>query len=134
MNINDAGMQVPGMIEYTNLNPLANTVVYVPFYMPKTHPKYNAPAETFINESRGYMHRINPEFQDDWVLAAHASRYEFAQTVCTPNFFAQLPGMATSIKGFFMADTSYYYPEDRSIAESVKVGERLAQVADENLR
>jgi protoporphyrinogen oxidase len=134
MNINDAGMQVPGMIEYTNLNPLANNVVYVPFYMPKSHPKYSAPAETFINESREYMRRINPDFRDDWILAAHASRYEFAQTVCTPNFFAQLPGMVTSVKGFFMADTAYYYPEDRSIAESVKVGERLAQVTDENIR
>jgi hypothetical protein len=28
-----------------------------------------------------------------------------------------------------MADTSYYYPEDRSICESVKVGKELVRVA-----
>lgn len=127
MNINDKGMNVPGMIEYTNLNPLGQKIVYVPFYMPKSHPNYSAPAEKFISEVIGYMRRINPAFDDNWVLATHVSRYEFAQTVCTPNFFAQLPGMATSIKGFFMADTSYYYPEDRSISESVRVGRNLAR-------
>jgi protoporphyrinogen oxidase len=127
MNINDKGMTVPGMIEYTNLNLLTNRILYVPFYMPKSHPNYAAPAEKFISEVRGYMRRINPAFRDDWVLAEHASRYEFAQTVCTPNFFAQLPGMATSIQGFFMADTAYYYPEDRSISESVRVGNNLAR-------
>lgn len=132
-NVNDADMQIPGIIEYTNLNPLENTIVYVPFYMPKTHPKYSAPARDFISEVRRYLPRINAAFRDDWVLAAHASRYEFAQTVCTPNFFARLPGMATSIKDFFMADTAYYYPEDRSISESVRVGKRLAAVTHGSL-
>jgi hypothetical protein len=37
--------------------------------------------------------------------------------------------MKTPIEGLFMADTSYYYPEDRSISESVAVGRRLAQTA-----
>ena len=37
--------------------------------------------------------------------------------------------MRTPVAGFFMADTSYYYPEDRSICESVRVGKTLAHVA-----
>jgi hypothetical protein len=35
--------------------------------------------------------------------------------------------MRTPIDGLFMADTSYYYPEDRSISESVAVARKLAQ-------
>ena len=54
------------------------------------------------------------------------SRYEFAQTVCGPGFLAKLPPMQTSIRGFLMADTAYYYPEDRSISESIRIGRDLA--------
>src|SRR5215813_4102014 len=132
MNTNDDSMQIPGVIEYTNLNALAHHVVYVPFYMPQTHPKYGRPSAEFIDEVVGYVKRINPDLTDDWILASHASRYQFAQTVCTPGFFAKLPSMRTSINGFFMADTAYYYPEDRSISESVQVGKRLAKAADES--
>ena len=60
------------------------------------------------------------------MLAAKVSRYEFAQTICTPGFYDLLPPMQSGLAGFYMADTSYYYPEDRSIAESVAVGRSLA--------
>ena len=63
------------------------------------------------------------------MVARHVSRYEFAQAVCPPGFYDMLPPMQTSIGGFSMADTSYYYPEDRSINESIVVGRRLAEVA-----
>ena len=35
--------------------------------------------------------------------------------------------MKTPVSGFFMADTSYYYPEDRGIAESVRLGSSMAK-------
>jgi protoporphyrinogen oxidase len=44
MNINDARLEIPGIIEYTNLNPLATSIVYFPYYMPKTHPKWSGRA------------------------------------------------------------------------------------------
>ena len=36
--------------------------------------------------------------------------------------------MRNSIEGFYMADTSYYYPQDRSITESIKLGNALADM------
>jgi len=136
LNVNDPNMEIPGLIEYSNLNPVAgNTIlqglVYVPFYMPKTHAKYTQNHASFIDETLGYLNRINPDFTKDWVLATHVSRYEFAQPICTPNFYQQLPPMQTNIQGFMMADTSYYYPEDRGISESVRMGKQLAQLVYE---
>lgn len=125
-NINDRSIGIPGLIEYSNLNPLPATVVYAPFYMPTTHEKYRAPKEAFIDEVKGYLKKVNPAFDESWVLAANAFRYEFAQTVCTPNFYAQLPPMQSAVKGLFLADTSHYYPEDRSISESMRLGRELA--------
>jgi len=128
MNICDESIEIPGVIEYSNLNPgTGPTVVYAPFYMPKSHPKYARDNQAFIDETLSYLPKLNPEFKPDWVLASHCHRYDFAQTICPPGFSAMLPPMKTPITGLFMADTSYYYPEDRSICESVKVGRTLAQ-------
>ena len=130
MNICDAAIDLPGVIEYSNLNPGAGpAIVYAPFYMPKTHPKYARDNAAFVEEVLGYLPRLNPAFRRDWVLATHCHRYEFAQTICPPGFFSMLPTMATPIGGLFMADTSYYYPEDRSISESIAVGCKLARTA-----
>ncbi len=128
-NINDPAIAIPGLIEYSNLNPLPCTVVYAPFYMPVTHAKYREPPEVFIEEVKGYLKRLNPDFDEGWVLAANAFRYEFAQTVCTPNFFEALPPMQSKVSGLFLADTSHYYPEDRSISESMRLGRELATLA-----
>ncbi|MBN8740552.1 MAG: hypothetical protein BGP24_21680 [Lysobacterales bacterium 69-70] len=130
MNICDDGIDIPGVIEYSNLNPNAGpAIVYAPFYMPKTHPKFARDNAAFIEEVLSYLPRLNPAFSRDWVLASHCHRYDYAQAVCPPGYYAMLPPMQSPIEGFCMADTAYYYPEDRSICESVKVAKALARVA-----
>jgi hypothetical protein len=37
--------------------------------------------------------------------------------------------MRSRIRGLFLADTSHYYPEDRSISESLRLGAHLATLA-----
>ncbi|MEY2169644.1 MULTISPECIES: NAD(P)/FAD-dependent oxidoreductase [unclassified Rhodanobacter] len=129
MNINDPSIEIPGVIEYSNLNQMTPSVLYAPFYMPKTHPKWARSNDELIDEVIGYLGKLNPAFSPDWVLAQHCHRYDFAQTICPPGFYDMLPPMATPIAGLYMADTSYYYPEDRSINESIAVARRLAASA-----
>jgi protoporphyrinogen oxidase len=129
MNISDERMEIPGMIEYTNLNPQKEKILYVPYYMPQDHAKYGWTDKQFIDEITGYLKMMKPDFDTQNILATHVARYGFAQTVCTPNFYEKLPPMQSEIKGLFMADTAYYYPEDRSISESVEVGKTLANLA-----
>jgi protoporphyrinogen oxidase len=136
MNINDPRIEIPGLIEYTNLNPLDGTsIIYAPYYMPQTHPKYRRDFQTFIDETLGYMKLIRPDFDPAaQVLASTASRYEFAQTVCSPGFYDALPPMRSKVRGLYLADTSHYYPEDRSISESVRIGAQLAAMALDDAR
>ena len=129
MNVNDERIQVPGFIEFSNLNPLPESVVYVPYYMPKTHPKWSWDDGRLLDEAREYFLMTQPHLKAADIIARHVSRYEFAQPVCPPGFYEKLPDMATSVGGFFLADTSYYYPEDRSISESIRVGCQLADRA-----
>jgi protoporphyrinogen oxidase len=129
MNVNDNRIQVPGFIEFSNLNPLPESVVYIPYYMPKTHPKWAWDDQRLLDEARDCFLLTQPQLRETDVVARHVSRYEFAQAVCTPRFLSKLPAMVTSIDGFVMADTAYYYPEDRSINESIRVGAELASAA-----
>jgi protoporphyrinogen oxidase len=133
LNINSPGIEIPGLIEYTNLNPMteqgAPHILYAPYYMPQTHPKYTRDFNDFIEETLSYMQQIRPDFDRKYVVAATASRYQYSQTVCSPGFFDALPNMQSAVKGLFLADTSHYYPEDRSISESMRVGAKLATLA-----
>lgn len=132
MNISDDSIAIPGVIEYSNLNPGADPaqkILYAPFYMPRTHPKWSRTNPELIEEVIGYLDKLNPQFSRDWVLGSYCHRYEYAQTICPPGFQEMLPAMKTPVEGFYMADTAYYYPEDRSINESIAVGQKLAEVA-----
>jgi protoporphyrinogen oxidase len=128
-NISDPSIPIPGLIEYTNLRDLGDHIVYAPFYLPHKHPLYSAPDEELIDRTLNIFGTLNPNFRRAWVLDVKATRYHLAQTVCSPEFFEKLPPIRTSIGGFYMADTSYYYPEDRSISESIGLGELLAKTA-----
>jgi protoporphyrinogen oxidase len=125
MNINDPSIAIPGVIEYSNLNKMTPSILYAPFYMPKAHPKWALSNDQLIDETIGYLKKLNPSFSPDWVVARHCHRYEFAQTICPPGFYDMMPSMKTPVEGLYMADTSYYYPEDRSINESIDTAARL---------
>jgi protoporphyrinogen oxidase len=129
LNISDPHFEIPGIIEMSNLQPLGDHIVYVPYYMPQSHEKFSWSDEKIIAESTGYLKKLNPDLDDDDIIAVNASRYAFAQPICQPEFTKQLPPMRSAIEGLFIADTSYYYPEDRSIAESVLLGKQLADMA-----
>jgi len=129
LNVNDPDMDIPGLVEYTNLRALDRHIVYVPFYLPAEHPKYADSDDAYISKVKRYLMEINPEIQESDILDARASRYRFAQPVCGPHFLAQLPPAKLPVAGLWVADTSHYYPEDRGISESIGFGRELARQA-----
>ena len=129
VNVNDPDMDIPGLVEYTNLRPLDHHIVYVPFYMPGEHPKFAEPDQAFLDKVRNYLRTINPQLQDSDFIEIRASRYRFAQPVCQPGFLDSLPPAALPVRGLWAADTSHYYPEDRGISESIGFGRQLARDA-----
>jgi len=129
INTSDPQMDIPGLVEYSNLRPLEHPVVYVPYYLPGEHPHYGQPDSWFTKRVCDYMKRINPSLTDRDFLAVRASRYRFAQPICEPRFADRLPPVDAGAEGLWIADTSYYYPEDRGISESIELGRRLACMA-----
>lgn len=129
LNINDPEMDIPGLIEYSNLRDLGQHILYVPFYMPGEHPKFAESDQVFIDKVRSYLKKINSELDDEHIIDIRVNRYRYAQPICSPGFLNQLPPIGLPVKGLWVADTSYYYPEDRGISESIDFGKKMAQEA-----
>jgi protoporphyrinogen oxidase len=130
LNTNDPEMDIPGLVEYTNLRPMGKEhIVYVPFYMPGEHAKYAEPDQAFLDKVKRYLKKINPALVDADFVDMRASRYRYAQPICEPGYLDRLPPARLPVGGLWVADTSYYYPEDRGISESIDFGRKMAQEA-----
>jgi protoporphyrinogen oxidase len=127
VNIVDPDIEIPGLIEFSNLRPVSDTVVYVPYYMPTTQPKWAWSDQQFIDEAFSYIRRVNPALTADDLIDAKVGRLRHAQPVCEPNFRDKLPAIQTPIAGLQIADTCFYYPEDRGVAESIRYGRMMAE-------
>jgi protoporphyrinogen oxidase len=127
VNIAEPGIEIPGIIEFSNLRRVGDTIVFVPYYMPVTNPKFGWPHEQLVAEAFGYIRRINPDLGDADVIATKVARLRHAQPVCEPGFAAKIPPVQTPIEGLQIADTCFYYPEDRGISESVRLGKEMAE-------
>ncbi|BDB25180.1 NAD(P)/FAD-dependent oxidoreductase [Cupriavidus sp. P-10] len=128
LNVNDPNMDIPGIVEYTNLRKMDDHIVYVPYYVPGEHPKYQEPDNVFIDKVKSYLMKINPSLQESDFIEVRASRYRFAQPICEPGYLDRLPPIQLPVKGLLVADTSYYYPEDRGISESIGLSRKMARM------
>jgi protoporphyrinogen oxidase len=127
VNINDPEIAVPGLIEFSNLRPVGDeAVVYLPYYMPTDNPKFKWTDQALLDEAFGYLRQVNPALTRDDVIASHVARLRYAQPICQPGFASMIPPIQTPIRGLQIADTCFYYPEDRGISESVRLGREMA--------
>jgi protoporphyrinogen oxidase len=127
INISEANGAIPGVIEFSNLRSFdGDSIVYVPYYMPTTNEKFSWADDRLIAEAFACLRRINPALTQDDIRATKVARLRYGQPICEPNFLTKLPAVQTPIRGLQIADTCFYYPEDRGIAESVRLGSAMA--------
>jgi protoporphyrinogen oxidase len=145
VNVSEPDIEIPGVIEFSNLRPVGrstagstagstasgtttgtDTIMYVPYYMPTTNPKFSWPDDQLIDEAFACLQRINPALTRTDILATKVARLRYGQPICEPGFAARIPPIQTPIAGLQIADTCFYYPEDRGIAESVRLGSEMA--------
>ena len=120
VNISDPEIGIPGFVEFSNLRPVDETIVYVPYYMPTTQAAFSRPDEAFVEESYRHLQRVNPALKAEDRLVSHVGRLRYAQPVCDVGFGDRIPDPQTPVAGLQIGDTSFYYPEDRGVSESIK--------------
>jgi protoporphyrinogen oxidase len=127
VNISSPGLEIPGLIEFSNLRDMGgDTIVYVPYYMPVSNPKFTWTDERLLEEAFGCLQAVNPELSGDDILGTKVARLRYGQPICEPGFGAKILPVQTPISGLQIADTCFYYPEDRGISESVRIGSDMA--------
>ena len=127
VNVVAPDIDIPGFIEFSNLRPLGSNLVYVPYYMPVTNEKWAWPDDAFVADAFAALRRVNPKLTETDLLHSAVGRLAHAQPVCGPHFLQTLPPVQTAIAGLQAADTCFYYPEDRGIAESIRIGRQMAE-------
>ena len=127
VNLLDPGHAVPGVIEFSNLRPVKDVIIYAPYYMPTDHANWARPDGVFVSEVMTSLKALNPALTDDDLIDSKVSRLRYAQPICVPGFQKMIPPVQTPIAGLQAADTCFYYPEDRGVAESVRLGRQMAE-------
>jgi protoporphyrinogen oxidase len=131
VNVFDPTMAIPGFVEFSRLRPTGDTIVFVPYYMPTSSTRWAQRNDELIDEAFGYLKRVNSSLTDSDRIDAAAGRLSHAQPVCPPGFAAMIPKVQTPIAGLQVADTCFYYPEDRGISEGVRWARLMAEAIDD---
>ncbi len=127
VNISQPDLEIPGIIEFSNLRKTGDhSIVYVPYYMPVTEEKFTWTDDHLLSEAFSCLRQINPKLVEADIIATKVARLRHGQPVCEPSFAAKIPPVQTPIAGLQIADTCFYYPEDRGVAESLRLGSAMA--------
>jgi protoporphyrinogen oxidase len=136
MNTNDPRVSFNGIIEQTNLNENLQAaglnVLYIPFYLPTSNPRYTASDEALLAEYTDMLMLINPAFDVTWIKEAHVFRTPYAQPVFSTGFAERMPAHRSSVRGLYVTDSTQFYPEDRTISAAITQGRKVAAMIAED--
>lgn len=135
LNISATGIPFVAVIEHTNLvspeDYRGKRVVYVSAYLSPESPYYQLRAEELLSRYLPFLKQINPEFNHLWIDGAFCFREEAGQPIVTANYAREIPDHRTPIRGLYLANTTQIYPEDRGMNYSLRLGRKVAALADE---
>lgn len=133
LNIDDPRIPLPGVITYTQLDPIPALeglhVHYVPVYMSPEDPRWDADEAEGRHAVLDALDLIRPGFSAE-VVDARVFRDRWAQPLCVAGYGARQAALlahTTPVSGFYRADMSQIYPDDRSIVNAAAHALRLAE-------
>lgn len=134
LNVHDKRISFPGIIEYTNLNPMpelsGNHILYVPYYMSTSDARFSLDDEEIVKNFVAELSIIDSSFIES-IKDVKIFRDEYAQPVFGAAYFRHFGDLfapRTPIKGLFRTDMSSVYPDDRSIVNAIDKGNQVAGV------
>jgi len=138
LNISDRSMPFVGVIEHTNYVPPSEYqgrhLIYVSNYLERDDPRYEMKSDELFDLYQPYLKQINPAFNADWIEKKIVLRADGGQPVITCNYSQRIPDHRTPIKGLYLANTLQIYPEDRGTNYSVRLGQTISKIVDEDLK
>jgi protoporphyrinogen oxidase len=138
MNIADRTMPFVGVIEHTNYVPPSEYqgrhLIYVSNYVERDDPRFGMTPDELFDLYAPHLKRVNPAFDTDWIEQKIVLRAEGGQPVITCNYSQRIPDHRTPIQGLYLANTLQIYPEDRGTNYSVRLGQTISRIVDQDLQ
>jgi protoporphyrinogen oxidase len=137
LNIGDVAMPFGGLIEQTNLVPESTyggrRVLYISNYVLPDDPRWRMRDEELWSIYMPALKKVNPAFDESWVLAKSIQRGEYAQPIVGTNYSEIIPSIRTEVPGLYTAAMAQIYPEDRGQNYAVKLGRIAADALIEDV-
>jgi len=131
LNVADPEFPFGGLIEHTNYLPRerygGRHILYISKYLFPDHPLWRAHDDEVWAAYRPFLRRVNPSFDDSWVIARHHFKAAYAQPVIPRGYPAVIPAFDTPLPGLHHACMAQIYPEDRGQNYAVRSGNRAAE-------
>lgn len=138
MNIADRTIPFVATIEHTNfIAPEVyngKRVMYVSNYLDPSNPYFQMSRDELFNAYMPHLQKINPNFSLDWVEEMWHFKEAAAQPVVPLNYSQRIPEHRTPLRNLYLANTTQIYPEDRGTNYSVRLGQVIAQMVDEDMK
>jgi len=137
LNIVDAEMPFGGLIEHTNYVPRTRYgnrhILYISRYLFTGRDEFQEAPSAVMKRYLPALKRVNPDFDESWILRMRHFRAESAQPVVTLGYRKKIPPMKTSAEGLFFCTMAQIYPEDRGQNYAVVYGQRAAKLLLESM-
>jgi protoporphyrinogen oxidase len=138
LNIADRSIPFVATIEQTNYIPPetynGKRIVYVSNYLASSSPYYQMSSDELFRAYLPHLQKINPSFSPDWVEETWHFREAAAQPIIPLHYSKVIPEYRTPIHNLYLANATQIYPEDRGTNYSVRLGQIIARLVDEDIQ
>ncbi|MFN8250487.1 MAG: NAD(P)/FAD-dependent oxidoreductase [Ferruginibacter sp.] len=134
-NITDTWVPFTGVIEMSALVDKTHfngySLVYLPKYVLSTDPVFAKSDEEIRSFFLENFKKMYPHFSDADIRFAGVARARHVITVLAENYSENLPGVKTSVPGFYIVNTAHILDGTLNVNETIKVAEtKLKEVTD----
>jgi protoporphyrinogen oxidase len=127
-----AGYPFLALVEHTNFVSAEHFggehIVYCGDYLEPEHEYFQLNHDELLRRFLPALKRINPSFEQNWVINSWLNRTQYAQPVPLVNHSRNIPDIVTPIPGLYFASMSQVYPWDRGTNFAVEIGRRAARI------
>ncbi len=127
-----AGFPFLALVEHTNFIPSSHfngeTIVYAGDYLETDHPYFQLSQDELLNIYKPGLKKINPLFNDDWIIGCRKFETKYAQPIPFINQSQAIPDIQTSVPGLYLATMSQVYPWDRGMNFAVELAEKASEL------
>lgn len=137
LNVADDDLPFTGIIEHTNfIGPEqygGKRFVYLSRYLETDNPFFSRSDDEVLATYLPFLRRINPAFDPSWIEHSWVFRERAAQPIIPLHYSERIPPHRTGLPGLYLANTTQIYPEDRGTNYSVRLGNQISALVNDDL-